>query len=126
MRVERGVQPPEAEPLQLLPRVRAAGAPPGSHQQQRPPAAPRLRTLAVDAPGGLREALGAAARQAVLAAAPGAARREPPLPPEPRDRGAHQALRETEGRGQADEAAEGGRRTARRDGVAEDRDEERP
>ena len=121
---EGRVELPEAEPLQILAQLRAA-RPTRWHDHERPLPVPQRGTLAVDAPGRLRKALRAGAREAVLAAAAGALPRQPALARQPCHRGAHQALGEAEGRGEADQAAQGDRTAARGDGVAEHRDEER-
>ena len=72
-----------------------------------------------------RKALRSASRPAVFAAPSGTPWREPALARQSRHRGAHQALGEAEGCGEADETAERHRPAARGDGIAEERDEKR-
>src|SRR5207244_8342297 len=114
----------EAQPPQLITYLLPATARRGRQDRERPLAVPRAGDLAIDAARGLGEALLSVGCQPVFAAAPVAARSQPAVPSKARYRGAHEAFRESERTRQANQAAEGDHAAARRDRVAEHRDEE--
>ena len=89
-------------------------------------AIPTLGWRRIDAPVGMLEAACAFARQAIPAAAPVLAGREPPFFGQAVDTGAREPLVDAERREQSDQARKPYAAAVRRDGVAPDGDDQRP
>jgi hypothetical protein len=117
----------KTEPMQLFAQPLAAQARRRQRrdQDQRPAPVPRARTRCVDAPRGGGEAPPAPRGELVLARASTAARGEPTVLGEARDRSAHQPFGQSQGRRKANEAAKRHAAAARRDRIPEDGHKER-
>jgi hypothetical protein len=115
----------EAPPHEFFSQSLPIRGPHGRQHNQGPTAGPIGRGSPIDAHGGVGKSLAAGLGQAVFGEFAVAPRLDPAFLRQAGGGGAHQALVEPKWNGEPDQPAQRDRTSARHDGIAEDRDDER-